>query len=204
MKVTVYVEGGGDRRKLKTECRYGFRDFLLKAGLAGSMPAIFAGGGRQKTYGSFCAALAQAADNEFIVLLVDSEDPVAEGAGPWTHLQTRDKWQKPAAATDKNAHLMTQCMESWFFADKDALAAYFGAGFKRNALSAREKIENIPKADVESGLKAATRHCRPKGKYDKGRHSFQILARLDPAKVAAASPHAKLLICTLKAKASLP
>lgn len=200
MKVTVYVEGGGDRRKLKTECRYGFRAFLHKAGLAGRMPAIFAGGGRQKTYGSFCAALAQAADNEFIVLLVDSEDPVAEGAGPWTHLQTRDKWQKPAAATDENAHLMTQCMEAWFFADKDALAAYFGAGFKRNALSARAEIENIPKTDVESGLKAATKPSR-KGKYNKSSHSFDVLARLDPEKVADASPRAKRLLRTLKAKA---
>lgn len=203
MSVKVYVEGGG-KGSLRTKCRQGFRKFFDKAGLPKRMLQIVDCGSRQNTYNNFCTELTKAAKNEFIVLLVDSEDPVAEGAGPWTHLQTRDKWQKPAAATDENAHLMTQCMEAWFFADKDALAAYFGAGFKRNALSAREEIENIPKTDVESGLKAATRHCLPKGEYRKGSHSFPILARLDPAKVADASPRAKLLIRTLQAKASLP
>lgn len=203
MKVTVYVEGGGDRRKLKAECRDGFRAFLHKAGLAGRMPAIFAGGGRQKTYGSFCDALGEAAKNEFIVLLVDSEDPVAEGAGPWSHLKTRDNWDRPVAAEDENAHLMVQCMEAWFFADKEALAAYFGAGFRRRTLSARADIENIPKADIENGLKAATKPSR-KGKYNKGGHSFEVLAALQPAKVAAASPYAKRLIDTLQAKAPLP
>lgn len=200
MTVRIYVEGGGDNRALHARCREGFRSFFKNAGLIGRMPRVTPCGGRQKTYDRFCDKLAKTANNKFIVLLVDSEDPVAEGAGPWTHLQTRDKWQKPAAATDKNAHLMTQCMESWFFADKDALAAYFGVGFNRNALSAREEIENIPKTDVESGLKAATKPSR-KGKYNKSSHSFDVLARLDPEKVAAASPHAKLLICTLKAKA---
>ena len=202
MSVKVYVEGGGEGKDLRTKCRQGFSNFFDKAGLTGGMPRIVACGSRQKTYDKFCTALT-GAKNEFIVLLVDSEDPVAEGAGPWTHLQTRDKWQKPAAATDKNAHLMTQCMEAWFFADKDALAAYFGAGFKRNALSARVKIENIPKTDVESGLKAATKPSR-KGEYNKSSHSFDVLARLDPEKVAAASPRARQLLRTLKAKASLP
>lgn len=200
MTVRIYVEGGGDNRALHARCRKGFSSFFENAGLIGRMPRVTPCGGRQKTYDNFCTELTKAAKNEFIVLLVDSEDPVAEGAGTWTHLQTRDKWQKPAAAKDENAHLMTQCMESWFFADKDALAAYFGVGFNRNALSAREEIENIPKTDVESDLKAATKPSR-KGKYNKSSHSFDVLARLDPEKVAAASPHAKLLIRTLKAKA---
>ena len=198
MTVRIYVEGGGEGN-LRTKCRQGFREFFNKAGLPKRMLRIVACGSRQNTYDNFRTALT-GAKNEFIVLLVDSEDPVAEGAGPWTHLQTRDKWQKPAAATDKNAHLMTQCMEAWFFADKDALAAYFGAGFKRNELSARVKIENIPKTDVESGLKAATKPSR-KGEYRKSSHSFQILAQLDPKKVADASPYAAQLIRTLKAKA---
>lgn len=203
MKVKVYVEGGGERRTLKTKCRDNFSAFFRKAGLAGHMPAIFAGGGRQKTYGSFCTALGEAADNEFIVLLVDSEDPVAEGAGPWTHLKTRDNWDRPVAAEDENAHLMVQCMEAWFFADKEALSAYFGAGFRHKALSARADVENIPKADIENGLKAATKPSR-KGEYNKGGHSFAVLAALQPAKVAAASPHAARLIDTLQAKAPLP
>ena len=204
MSVRVYVEGGGDGRELGARCREGFSAFFDKAGLTGRMPRIVACGGRQKTYDKFCSALTNAAENEFIVLLVDSEDPVATGSGPWAHLKNRDQWERPAGAADDNAHLMAQCMEAWFFADKDSLAKYFGAGFNRNALSARPDIENIPKADLENHLQAATRQCEPKGKYRKGRHSFAVLAALDPAKVTAASPHAEQLVKTLRNKASAP
>ena len=204
MSVRVYVEGGGDGRELGARCREGFSAFFDKAGLTGRMPRIVACGGRQKTYDKFCSALTNAADNEFIVLLVDSEDPVAEGADPWAHLKNRDNWDSPAGAADDNAHLMAQCMEAWFFADKDSLAKYFGAGFNRKALSGQKDIENIPKADLENHLQAATRQCEPKGEYRKGRHSFAVLAALDPAKVAAAAPHAKRLVNILRNKASAP
>ena len=30
---------------------------------------------------------------------------------------------------------MVQCMEAWFLADKDCLAAFFGLGFNRNVRS---------------------------------------------------------------------
>ena len=204
MSVRVYVEGGGDGRELGARCREGFSAFFDKAGLTGRMPRIVACGGRQKTYDKFCSALTNAADNEFIVLLVDSEDPVATGSGPWAHLKNRDQWDRPAGAADDNAHLMAQCMEAWFFADKDSLAKYFGAGFNRKALSGQKDIENIPKADLENHLQAATRRCKPKGEYRKGRHSFAVLAALDPAKVTAAAPHAKRLVNTLRNQASAP
>ena len=42
---------------------------------------------------------------------------------------------------------MVQCMEAWFLADKDSLAAYYGNNFKQNALPARPDIENIAKDD---------------------------------------------------------
>ena len=63
----------------------------------------------------------------------------------------------------------------------------------------RGDVENIAKADLYKGLANATRHCT-KGRYGKGRHSFGILARVDPHKIIAASPHAKRLIDTLRAK----
>ena len=93
--------------------------------------------------------------------------------------------------------MMVQCMESWFHADKESLADYFGAGFNHNALS-RAHVEEIPKRDVESGLRSATRQSQ-KGAYQKGRHSFEILRRLDIDKICDASPHAKRLIETLLA-----
>lgn len=200
MKVKVYVEGGGDNRFLRAQCRQNFKKFFCKAGLKGRMPRIVASGGRVKAFEDFRNALKKAGAEEFIFLLVDSEEGVRVKAEAWEHLKRRDNWDKPEAATDDNAHLMAQCMESWFLADKDKLAAFFGDGFNRSALPARLAVEDIPKQDVLNGLKAATRNCGKRGEYHKGRHSFRILSCLDPEKVTAASPHARRLIETLLAK----
>jgi len=197
VNVKVYVEGGGDTNALRTRCREGFSEFFRKAGLEGRMPRIVASGGRGRAFDDFRTALKTAGAKGFIVLLVDSEAAVDAGNGPWTHLKSRDDWNKPATAADHNAHLMVQCMEAWFLADKDTLAAFFGGGFNRGALPPREEVEDIAKQDVLNGLKAATRHCDKKGDYGKGRHSFEILARVDPAKVTGASLHAKRLVETL-------
>ena len=197
MKVKVYVEGGGDGKSLRTRCRQGFSSFFAKSNLAGRMPQIIACGGRNSAFDKFRTALGSRNAEEFIVLLVDSEDPVADGAGPWLHLRTRDGWERPDEATNENAYLMVQCMEAWFLADKDGLAAYFDQGFNRNALPGRREIEDVAKGDVLEGLKNATRQCK-KGEYGKGRHSFDILERIDPAKVVDASPHASRLVETLQ------
>lgn len=199
MNVKVYVEGGGDRSELRTRCRKGFSTFFRNAGLTGRMPKVVAGGARQTTYAKFRTAIASATENDFIVLLVDSEGPVADT--PWTHLKNRDNWDEPADELEENAHLMVQCMEAWFLADRDALASYFGHRFNQRSLPRRRDIENIPIHDLERGLNMATRRCGRKGVYHKGRHSFAILAELSPDRVVAASPHARLLIDTLLAKA---
>ena len=201
MKVKVYVEGGGDSKDLRARCRRGFSSFFEKAGLAGRMPRIIACGGRGSAFDRFRTALGARRDDEFIVLLVDSEGPVAEGSGTWEHLAGRDGWDTPADAADEHAHLMVQCMEAWFLPDRDCLAAFFGHGFNRNLLPAMREIEEVAKNDVLVGLRNATRQSR-KGEYGKGSHSFDILERIDPAKVLAVSPHAECLIGTLREKAS--
>ena len=198
VKSRVYVEGGGDARAMRAECRKAFSMFFGKAGLTGRMPRIFACGARQHAYRDFCNAFDKARDDEFIVLLVDSEAPMASDSDPWTHLKHRDNWDKPRNATGDNVHLMVQCMEAWFLADKDSLEKFFGGDFNRNALPARSDVENIPKGDIEKGLNMAARQCRRKGSaYHKGRHSFTILAELDSQKVIDASPHAERLVRTL-------
>ena len=194
MTVRVYVEGGGDTACLRRQCRKGFSTFFGKAGLKGRMPKIIAGGGRQKTFDDFRTACEGAGKEDFIVLLVDGEDPVKSGNGSWAHLENRDGWDKPGNVTDDNAHLMVQCMEAWFLADKDTLDEFFGDKFNLNALPAGPEVEDIAKADILNGLEKATRHCDRKGRYRKGRHSFEILARIDPARVTKASPHARSLI----------
>ena len=97
---------------------------------------------------------------------------------------------------------MVQIMEAWFLADRQALAKYFGAGFNPSALPGNEAVEEVSKADLERGLKDATRNCQTKGEYHKGRHSFDILGRIDPSKVTRASPYANRFVEALHAKAS--
>ena len=201
MKVKVYVEGGGDSKGLRTRCRRGFSAFFEKANLAGGMPQVIACGGREMVFDKFRTALGSRKAEDFIVLLVDSEAPVAVGSGPWQHLVRRDGWDRPGEVSDEHAHLMVQCMEAGFLADKEGLAAYFGHGFNRNALPGTREIEAVDKADVLDGLKNATRRCK-KGQYGKGRHSFDILEQTDPTKVFDASLHAKRLIETLREKAT--
>jgi hypothetical protein len=200
VKVKIYVEGGGDNRRLKTACRQGFREFLEKAAdFTGKMPAIVACGSRQSAYDDFCTALKNVRPGDFAVLLVDSEDAVTEDDA-WRHLKQRDNWNRPTAATDDQAHLMVQCMESWFLADRETLAEFFGQGFSENALPGERRIEQIPKNKVFDALNAATRGAKSKGVYSKGKHSFDLLAKIDADKVLAASKHAEHFVATLLRK----
>ena len=200
MSTKVYVEGGGDTNASRTHCREGFSEFFQRAGFKGRMPRIIAGGSRQQAFDLFCTALKNATSSEFVVLLVDAEEPVAEGSGVWKHLENRDSWDCPHGANEENTHLMVQCMETWFLADKTTLATFFGDGFSLNSLPANTSIEQVSKRDVLEGLKNATRGCEKKGIYGKGQHSFKILALLDPVRVVNSSPHAERLIRAMKRK----
>ena len=201
MSVKIYVEGGGDHNKdLDTQCRRGFRKFFEKAGLKGRMPSIVSCGGRSQAFRDFRTAHENAGPGEFQALLVDSEAPLTQ-ADPWEHVRLRpgDGWERPSGASQDQIHLMVQAMEAWFHADKQALAEYYGQGFRVAALKPRPDIDNIPKANLYDGMKLATKACQTKGEYSKGQHSFQILAIIDPAKVRAASPqHAGRLLDVLE------
>lgn len=201
MTATVYVEGGGHSKASRSECRKGFRQFFENAGLTGRMPSIVACGSRQIAFGDFVHAVAKPGHDHFCVLLVDSEGPVAQEDDSWGHLKKQDNWDRPEDAAEDSAHLMVQCTESWFLADKGNLAAYFGQRFSPNALPGNPDIEDIPKTDVLQGLRNATRQCAAKGAYDKGRHAFKLLSGTDPSEVQDASPYAKHLVDTLLSKA---
>ena len=92
---------------------------------------------------------------------------------PWNHLKSSDNWDKPGHASEEQAHLMVQMMESWFMADKDTLKEFYGNHFNGNALPGQADIEVISKADLLSSLENASRHTT-KGKYGKGAHAFKI------------------------------
>lgn len=110
----------------------------------------------------------------------------------------KEGFQAPAGIGDTHCHLMVVCMESWFLADKEALAAFFGRGFNTGALPKKKDIEAIPKEEIYKDLHRASATCQTKAPYGKGEHSFLLLLLIDPLKVADASPWAKRFLTELK------
>lgn len=94
---------------------------------------------------------------------------------------------------------MVQVMESWFLADRNVLSDYYGQGFLLGSLPGQPNIELISKKDVFSSLEIASKNTL-KGKYHKTRHGFDLVERIDPNLVRAASPHANRLLAVLENK----
>ncbi len=195
MKVRIYVEGAasGISNQNVAKFREALHTFLEKALGDSPRPSVIPAGSRDQAYKEFRNS-SKAHPGTFAVLLVDSEDPVTEGKTATAHLRDRENWAVP----EGQAH-MVQCMESWFLADKKALALHYGDGFKEQALPQNPQIERIAKTDVMKGLDAATKETG-KGKYHKTRHGFEILGLIDPNKVTKASDFASKLIEALREK----
>ncbi len=70
-------------------------------------------------------------------------------------------------------------------ADPEALAAFYGQGFKRTSSAAGKNKEDVQKTDLYAALEHATRSVRTKGTYGES-HGFALIAAVDPAKVSAA------------------
>jgi hypothetical protein len=192
----MYVEGAGDYKHTDhaTACRRGFQELFQKLGLPARRLSVVACGGRFQTFNDFRRAVRQYPD-DFVILLVDSEGPV-ETPSAWAHLHASDKWQRPAGTIDDQAHLMVQCMEAWFLADRQALAEFYEQGFLAGSLPGQRNIEQIPKQYLLPALKHASKPT-DKGPYDKTRHAFALLARIDPQRLRAASRYAGRLFDVL-------
>ena len=200
----LYIEGGGNRSH--QALRHAFKAFFENAGLKKRLPRIVAGRSRENTYKDFCRALKNAGEDGFIVLLVDSEGPVRSGITGWDYLKENDNWDRPVGTDDDQVHLMVQCMEAWFLADRTCLETYFGRGFNTCVLPGQSNdVESIPKDDLITGLENAARtaeKCKEDNRrtYDKGADSFKILEKLNHKLVYDASSHARRLIDVLRQK----
>jgi hypothetical protein len=196
VSVRVYVEGAGDYKHTDrtTACRRGFQELFARLGLPERRIRVIACGSRRQTFNDFKKAVLEDL-TDFVIMLVDSEGPVSTPTS-WDHLHARDGWQRPGPATDEQAHLMVQCMETWFLADRDALTEFYGQGFLAGSLPGQSNIEQIPKDSLLPILKHASKQTT-KGSYHKTKHAFALLRLIDPSKLRAASPHAASLFDVL-------
>lgn len=202
VKVTIYVEGGGNSKELQTRCREGFRKLIEKTNVARN-PAIVACGGREQTFKKFRTA-ASIADGEYPLLLVDSEDPVKvtdenpDSAEAWNHLKVCDNWDKPSGVANDQAQLMTTCMETWIMADQPSLSVFFGQHLQTSALLPTLNLEARTRDEVQDKLVWATRDCGKYRSYAKGKRSFKVLEHLTPKTLKEHLPHFRRFASTLE------
>lgn len=182
-EVKIYIEGGGNSKEERSRCREGFRKLIEKAGFTGRAPRTVACGGRNEAFNDFQTGLKN--PNQISLLLVDSEDPVADITDEvdndfaWRHLRTRDGWVRPDGTQNRQALLMATCMESWISADRAAIFEHCGpTQVQGNALSPLANLETRDRHEIQDALSHATRNS--KKSYKKGVRSFDLLAALNP------------------------
>ena len=196
-EIRIYIEGGGNDRLSWRKIRAGFGEFFDSlrqlARLHRIEWSIIPCGPRSNTFEDFKLGLKQH-PNAFNVLLVDSESPV--NLSRRDHLRQQDHWKITALQEDQ-CHLMVQAIEAWLVADPDAMAEFYGQGFRRNVLPRREDVEAIAKGDLMAKIESAVKGTQKKT-YKKIDHCAELLKRLDPQKVRARARHCDLLFTTLE------
>lgn len=179
--MNVYLEGG-------THLRRPMRNFLRRAVDRDIHIDVVACRSRDRAIARFRRVPSDS------LLLIDSEgddiNSLRQLVASRTHV---------ANATDRT-FFMVQLMEAWFLADRQALEAYYGQSFNTGRLPGNRQPEQIPKRDVEQGLRSATAGTL-KGAYDKTDHAVELLVQLNPAAVYNACPNFARLIDFLRGQA---
>ena len=155
---------------------------MPNSGFSGRKPRLVACGGRGKVYERFCTAHQVGGAGEYIALWIDSEEPMADSEQAWKHLAavtTVAAWAKPAGAADDQVLFMTTCMETWMVADRAALRAHYKHKLNDNPLPALPNLERRARGVVQNALETATQDCQKA--FAKGKRSFDVLEKLDPA-----------------------
>lgn len=178
VRTCIYIEGGGESKDLRVQCRQGFRLLLERCGFSGRMPRLVACGPRSEVYSDFKTAH-QNSEAGYAAMLIDSEEPVSNMEKTWDHLKKRDSWGQPVGAHDEQVLFMTTCMETWIVSDRDTLKEHYGSNLQESALPSLTDLEERNRHVIQDSLEHATRKCS--NAYRKGKRSFEILGKLKPA-----------------------
>jgi Domain of unknown function (DUF4276) len=176
MRPTVYLEGGGDTASQQKAYRIGF------AKMIDNRASVIACGGRVRTHEKFIEH--QPVKDEIVLLLVDSELPVAESDTALGHLRRKTEWSWPSWVREEQVHLMATTIETWISCDPEGLARYFGSTFDASKVVVTVPIESAEKETVLAKLKAATEGGKNGGYSKTPKHVAELLALLQPTKIA--------------------
>lgn len=200
-EIRIYIEGDTKQKgKFNTiSLREGFNHFFGELiGKAKDKNIVFRlimCGSKYETFKDFLNA-SKSYEDSFVLFLLDSDDFVDENETAKSFLQKQNSNWHLQAVEENQCHLMAQLMESWFLADKEKLAEFYGQNFNRTALGRNKNVEKVSKADVENNLARATEHTQ-KGEYHKTRHGAKLLELINPQKVRKAAPHCDKLFTTI-------
>jgi hypothetical protein len=191
-EIRIYFEGD---RSLKPGFDAFFAEIKNRAGKRHCNFHLVAGRSGETACRYFGLALGTTSD-AWNILLRDSEGPA--GANSSAALCRKHGWDQVHA---DSIFWMVEMMEAWFHADKEALQKFYGNGFKESALKKNPNVEEIPKTDLEDGLREATKNTL-KGDYfdNKTSHGPKLLGAIKPDSVRKASPNCQRLFDAVLAR----
>lgn len=183
MSAYIYIEGGASgagSKYLNMKCQEAFHKLLDRMGFRGRKPRLVACGGRSAVYDRFVIEHSQNVTG-YVAMWIDSEEPVENLDEAWEHLRTVTTvptFIQPEGAGDNQVLFMTTCMETCIVADRAGLSEHYGSQLQESALPPLVNLEGRGRRDVQTKLEHATRNCT--NAYEKGKRSFEILAKLNP------------------------
>lgn len=193
-EIRIYFEG---HRALKPGFSQFFADLRERARSRRCKFELISGGSGSNVCNDFARAL-RTHPRSWNILLIDSEGPDTR-----TLSETLCRNQGWDTATRDSIFWMVEMMESWFHADKEALEAFYGPDFRKNALKPNPNVEDISKSDLKHGLRNATEHTK-KGDYfdNKTSHGPALLSVIGANKVRSAAPNCRGLFEAVLARLS--
>jgi hypothetical protein len=203
-EIRIYIEGDTSQKNRNTDITLRqsfnsfFRELIDEARSRNIRLRPITYGSKFETFKKFLDGKREYQDS-FVLFLLDADAPIDENETPKSFLEKQNPTWHLQGAEENECHLMVQVMESWFLADKEKLAEFYGQKFNQNALAKNTNVEKIAKSDVENGLENATKNTQ-KGIYHKTRHGAKILEIINPNKVRESAPHCERLFRTILEK----